>query len=202
MKAAILAIQTVSVLAVIAVVRHAVERCSSVDLPPSAHNTLSIDAIQKDRNGLDKRSIPAAQVPHSELPFGLTDRGKYTLSNYIMHPMVLMILATWLPLWNFCYEGFTDNCTGPYGKGWFGLYPGWNLYALLLLAVVLGNILATRTAFRLFKIILDPPVEVKTTRKPPTLRFFMETLFQNLRPRVYFSICASTHPCRSATSRR
>ena len=48
-----------------------------------------------------------AVIPNTALPCGLTEKGKYTLCNYIMHPISLLLLS---------YTGVFKSCCGYFGK--------------------------------------------------------------------------------------
>ena len=45
-------------------------------------------------------------VPNTAFPYGLTAKGKYTLCNYIMHPLILVALS---------YTGVFKSCCGLFG---------------------------------------------------------------------------------------
>ena len=42
----------------------------------------------------EKQTVPPqAVIPNKEMPFGLTKKGSYTLCNYIMHPLAVLLLG-------------------------------------------------------------------------------------------------------------
>ena len=50
----------------------------------------------------EKQTVPPqAVIPNKEMPFGLTKKGSYTLCNYIMHPLAVLLLGcvASMPAW-------------------------------------------------------------------------------------------------------